>query len=69
MRHDRPSCPQILERVLGLVDSAAPVRSTLFVIFLANAITVLFDRYRTIYMARHVLEDGGEAAPRESRPA
>ena len=61
---------QILQRVLGLIDSFAPVGTALFIIFLVTVITVLFDRYRTIYMARRVLErGGGEAAPRESRPA
>jgi len=61
---------QVLERVLGLIDSPAPVSTTLFIIFLVTVITVLFDRYRTVYMARRMLEDaGGEVAPHEGRPA
>jgi hypothetical protein len=61
---------QFLERVLGLIDSYAPLSTTLFIIFLVTVITVLFDRYRTIYMARRMLEHGdGDLAPRESHPA
>jgi hypothetical protein len=49
----------VLERFLGLIDSPASTGTALFYLFLVTVITVLFDRYRTIYMARRTLARTG----------
>lgn len=46
---------QIAQRVLGLIDTRAPLGLSLFFVFLFTVITVLFDRYRTVLTARGVL--------------
>ncbi|MGZ8720533.1 MAG: hypothetical protein ACXWXH_03565 [Aeromicrobium sp.] len=45
-----------VQRVLNLIsDNRAPIGTTLFFTFLFTVITVLFDRYRTVFTARGVL--------------
>jgi hypothetical protein len=46
---------QIAQRVLGLIDTRAPLGLSLFFVFLFTVVTVLFDRYRTVFTARGVL--------------
>jgi hypothetical protein len=46
---------QIAQRVLGIIDTRSPLGLTLFFVFLFTVITVLFDRYRTVFTARGVL--------------
>ncbi len=46
---------QIAQRVLGLIDTRTPLGLSLFFVFLFTVITVLFDRYRTVFTARDVL--------------
>ncbi len=43
------------ERVLGTIEQRGPLGTRLFFIFLFTVITVLFDRYRTVFTARGVL--------------
>ena len=45
----------VFERVLGLIETRAPLGTTLFFVFLFTVITVLFDRYHTVFRARGVL--------------
>jgi hypothetical protein len=49
----------ILEYVLGLIDTSAPLGATAFFVFLFTVITVLFDRYHTVQTVRAALEPGG----------
>jgi len=55
----------LLERVFGLIEQQGPLGTRLFFVFLFTVITVLFDRYRTVFTARGVLakrrEEGGAA--------
>jgi len=44
------------QRVLGLIDTRAPVGTTLFFVFLFTVLTVLYDRYHTVFRARRILE-------------
>jgi hypothetical protein len=46
---------EFFQRVLGIADADAPLGTTLFFVFLFTVITVLFDRYRTVFTARGVL--------------
>ncbi len=46
----------VLEVVFGLIDARTPRGTTLFFAFLFTVLTVLFDRYRTVFTARRVLE-------------
>jgi hypothetical protein len=55
---------QFLQRVLGTIDTHAPLGKTLFFVFLFTVITVLFDRYRTVLTARGVLEQRKTAGPK-----
>jgi hypothetical protein len=54
------------QRVLGLIETRAPVGTTLFFVFLFTVITVLYDRYRTVFTARRVL---AQAATETGTPA
>ena len=57
-------------RVVGVTDTRAHVGKTLFFVFLFTVITVLYDRYRTVFTARGVLaKKGEETARRVGRPA
>ena len=57
-------------RVVGVTDTRAHVGKTLFFVFLFTVITVLYDRYRTVFTARGVLASKGEeTARRAGRPA
>jgi hypothetical protein len=63
---------QFLQRVLGTIDTHAPLGKTLFFVFLFTVITVLFDRYRTVLTARGVLEQrktAGAKSPEAGQPA
>ena len=51
----------VFQRVLGLIDTRAPLGTTLFFVFLFPVITVLYDRYRTVFTARRVLERAAAA--------
>ncbi len=44
-----------VELVLGRIEQRGPVGTRLFFVFLFTVITVLFDRYRTVFTARGVL--------------
>jgi hypothetical protein len=57
----------VFERVLGLIDTRAPLGTTLFFVFLFTVITVLFDRYHTVFRARGVLR--GRGADTAKQPA
>ena len=46
----------VFQRVLGLIDTRAPLGTTLFFVFLFTVLTVLYDRYHTVFRARRVLE-------------
>jgi hypothetical protein len=46
---------QFAQRVLGIIDTRAPLGATLFFVFLLTVLVVLFDRYRTVLTARGVL--------------
>jgi hypothetical protein len=50
-------------RVVGVTDTRGNVGRTLFFVFLFTVITVLYDRFRTVFTARGVLakKDGGGA--------
>ncbi len=55
----------LFERVLGMIEQRGPVGTRLFFVFLFTVITVLFDRYHTVFTARGVLakkSEAGEAA-------
>jgi hypothetical protein len=52
---------QLAERVLGIIDTRAPLGLSLFFVFLFTVITVLFDRYRTVFTARGVLATRSDA--------
>ena len=54
----------VLEVVFGLSDTRAPRGTTLFFAFLFTVLTVLFDRYRTVFTARRVLERAAAAKTR-----
>ena len=45
----------LFERVLGVIEQRGPLGTRLFFVFLFTVITVLFDRYRTVFTARGVL--------------
>jgi hypothetical protein len=45
----------LFERVLGTIEQRGPLGTRLFFVFLFTVITVLFDRYRTVFTARGVL--------------
>ena len=53
---------QLAQRVLGLIDTRAPLGLSLFFVFLFTVITVLFDRYRTVLTARGVLAKRADEA-------
>ena len=56
-------------RVVGVTDTRAHVGKTLFFVFLFTVITVLFDRYHTVFRARGVLaKKGVPGAAHASRP-
>jgi hypothetical protein len=60
----------VFDEVLGLVDRRAPLPTTLFYVFLFTVITVLFDRYHTVFRARGVLQRaGGDGARPPARQA
>ena len=46
----------VFQRVLGLIDTRAPLGTTLFFVFLFTVLTVLYDRYHTVFRARRILE-------------
>ncbi len=48
----------LLDRILGFIDWRAPLGKTLFFVFLFTVLTVLYDRYHTVFRARRVLEHG-----------
>jgi len=50
----------LFERVLGMVEQRGPLGTRLFFVFLFTVITVLFDRYHTVFTARGVLAKRGE---------
>jgi hypothetical protein len=53
---------EVFDRVLG-VDYGVPLHTTAFYVFLFTVITVLFDRYHTVFRARGIVQrDGGERA-------
>ena len=54
---------QFLVRVAGVIETRAPLGLTLFFVFLFTVITVLFDRYHTVFRARGVLAKRGDSAP------
>jgi hypothetical protein len=56
----------LLQRVAGILENRAPVGKTLFFVFLFTVITVLFDRYRTVFTARGVLAKRADEA--QERP-
>jgi hypothetical protein len=45
----------LLELVFGVIDQRGPIGTRMFFVFLFTVITVLFDRYRTVFTARGVL--------------
>ena len=45
----------LLERVFDVIDQRGPIGTRLFFVFLFTVITVLFDRYHTVFTARGVL--------------
>ena len=45
----------LLELVFGVIDQRGPVGTRMFFVFLFTVITVLFDRYHTVFTARGVL--------------
>ena len=45
-----------MERVLGIIHVRPSLGTTLFFVFLFTVITVLYDRYRTVFTARRMLE-------------
>jgi hypothetical protein len=51
-----------LQRVAGILENRAPVSKTMFFVFLFTVITVLFDRYRTVFTARGVLAKRADEA-------
>ncbi len=53
---------QVAQRVLGLIDTRTPLGLSLFFVFLFTVITVLFDRYRTVFTARGVLAKRADEA-------
>ena len=40
------------DRILRVVDTGLPLSMTIFTVFLFTVITVLFDRYHTVFQAR-----------------
>jgi hypothetical protein len=46
----------LMERVLGIIEVRPSLGTMLFFVYLFTVIIVLFDRYRTVYAARRVLE-------------
>ena len=60
----------VFDKVLGLIDRRAPLPTTAFYVFLFTVITVLFDRYHTVFRARDVLgRRAGEPAHHPSPPS
>ncbi len=47
---------EFVQRALGVADVGASFATTLFFVFLFTVITVLFDRYNTVFRARGVLQ-------------
>jgi len=56
-----------LQRVLGIIETSAPLITTIFFLFLLTVLIVLFDRYRTVALAReeYGMPSHGSASPRE----
>ena len=60
------------QRVVGIVDTRTPLGKTLFFVFLFTVITVLFDRYHTVFRARGILakrHDAGSGPAIQPSPA
>ena len=49
----------LLQRVLGIIETSAPLFTTLFFLFLLTVLIVLYDRYRVVYSVRTALEREG----------
>jgi len=60
---------EFAERVLRLIDTRAPLGKTLFFVFLLTVLTVLFDRYHTVFEARGMLRRGDQTATPAADPA
>lgn len=56
----------LFERVLGIIEESSSVVTSMFFVFLFTVLTVLFDRYRTIFTARGVLAKREEESAAET---
>jgi hypothetical protein len=52
----------LFELVFGVIDQRGPVGTRMFFVFLFTVITVLFDRYHTVFTARGVLAKRADEA-------
>jgi len=58
-----------LQRVLDITETSPPLATTLFFIFLFTVLTVLFDRFHTVFRARGVLAKRGGDPTEQPPPA
>jgi hypothetical protein len=55
----------LLELVFGVIEQRGPIGTRMFFVFLFTVITVLFDRYHTVFTARGVLAKRADTTPEQ----